>query len=141
VALGPVEYLIVGFPGNKFTGEIAPALAELVDSGIINVIDLVFITKDADGTVASFEFDALEELADFAGIEGEVGGLVTEEDIAYAAQALEPNSSAAMLVWENAWATNFAEALRGADAVILEGGRIPHDLIEAAFAELAAAAG
>jgi hypothetical protein len=139
VAIGPVEYLIIGFPGNKFSGRIAPALADLVDRGLINVIDLTFVGKDDDGNVVSFEFDALEELAEFAGIDGEVGGLISDEDIAYAAAALEPGSSAAILVWENAWAAAFADALRDADGVVLEGGRIPHDLVEAALAELAAA--
>ena len=141
MAIGPVEYLIVGFPGNQFSGGIAPALAELIESGTITVLDLVFISKDADGNVAFFEFDALEELAEFAGLEGEVGGLVSEEDIAHAAEALEPDSSAAVLVWEDAWAAKFADSLRNANAVIIEGGRIPHELVEAAFDELAAAVG
>jgi hypothetical protein len=139
VAIGPVEYLIVGFPGNNFNGRIAPALADLVDRGLVNVIDLAFVGKDDDGNVVTFEFDALEELAEFAGIDGEVGGLVTEEDLAYAAAELEPGSSAAILVWENAWAADFASALRDSDGVVLEGGRIPHELVEAALAELAAA--
>ena len=139
MAIGPVEYLILGFPGNNFSGRIAPALADLVDRGLVNIIDLTFVGKDDDGNVVSFEFDALEELAEFAGIDGEVGGLISEEDIAYAAAGLEPGSSAAVLVWENAWAASFADAVRDADGVVLEGGRIPHDLVEAALAELAAA--
>ena len=139
MAIGPVEYLILGFPGNNFTGRIAPALADLVDRGLVNIIDLTFVGKDDDGNLVTFEFDALEELAEFAGIDGEIGGLINDEDIAYAAAALEPGSSAAILVWENAWATTFAEAVRDADGVVLEGGRIPNELIEAALAELAAA--
>jgi uncharacterized protein DUF6325 len=137
--IGPVEYIVVGFPGNKFKGEIAPQLAKLVDSGTIRVLDLVFVGKDADGTVVAFEFDQLAELEPFAAIDGEVGGLVTTEDIEHAASLLEPNSSAALLIWEDTWATPFVEALRNADAVLLEGARIPQDLIEAAFDELAAA--
>ncbi|MFI5040637.1 MAG: DUF6325 family protein [Acidimicrobiales bacterium] len=133
MSIGPVEYLVVGFPGNKFSGEIAPELAKLIESGLVRIIDLTFITKDADGTVGVVEFDAIEELAAFAGLEGEVGGIISDEDIAYAAESLEPNSSAALLIWEDAWAAPFAQAVRNANGVILEGARIPHEIIEAAL--------
>ena len=96
MAIGPVEYLILGFPGNNFTGRIAPALADLVDRGLVNIVDLTFVGKDDDGNLVTFEFDALEELAEFAGIDGEIGGLINDEDIAYAAAALQPGSSAAI---------------------------------------------
>jgi hypothetical protein len=136
VAIGPVEYIILGFPGNKFTGKIAPELAKLVESQTIRVLDLVFIGKEVDGTVVTFEFDQLDELAPFAAVDGEVGGLVSAEDIEYVGSVLEPNSSAAVLVWEDMWATPLVEALREADGVLLQGARIPRDLIEAALAEL-----
>jgi hypothetical protein len=139
VSIGPVEYIILGFPGNQFKGEIAPALGRLIESNTIRVIDLVFIRKDADGSVTSFEFDQLDELAPFAALQGELDGLVSEEDIAYAADGLEPNSSAALIVWEDTWATEFAEAIRNADGVVLEGARIPYELVQAAFSDLAAA--
>jgi hypothetical protein len=139
VAIGPVEYIIIGFPGNHFKGEIVPALAKLIESETVRIIDLVFILKDAEGGVVTFEFDQLEELAPFATIQGEVGGLINQEDIEYAAEALEPESSAAVLVWEDTWATEFAEAVRGAEGVVLEGARISADLVEAAFADLTAA--
>jgi Family of unknown function (DUF6325) len=141
VNIGPVEYIVIGFPGNNFKGEIAPALAKLIDNGVVRVIDLVFIMKDADGAILTFEFDEVDELSPFAKLQGEVGGLVNEEDIAYAAEALEPNTSAALLVWEDTWATEFAEAVRAADGVVLEGARIPAELIEAAFADLAGVGG
>jgi hypothetical protein len=139
MAIGPVEYIIVGFPGNTFNGEIAPELGKLVDSGTIRVLDLVFITKDADGNVAAVEFEDHDDVALFNELEGEVGGLISEEDVEYAAAELEPNSSAALLVWEDVWAKPFVEALRSSGAVLIEGSRIPHDLIEAAEAELATA--
>jgi uncharacterized membrane protein len=137
--IGPVEYAIFGFPGNQFNGKLAPALAALVDKKLVRVLDLVFVMKDDDGNVAAFEFDQLDELAGFGDIEGEVGGLVNEEDIEHAAEALEPNSSAALLVWEDLWAAEFAAALQDCGAVILEGGRIPHTLVQAVFDELSAA--
>jgi hypothetical protein len=139
VAIGPVEYLILGFPGNQFKGEIVPALSKLIENETVRIIDLVFILKDPDGNIATFEFDQLDELAPFASLQGEVGGFVNDEDIAYAADALEPNSSAALLVWEDTWATELAEAIRGAGGVVLEGARIPAELVDAALAELAAA--
>jgi hypothetical protein len=134
--IGPVEYIIVGFPGNQFTGEIAPELAKLIDRGTIKVIDLVFIMKDEDGNVASFEFDQRDELAAFAELDGEVGGILTQEDIDYAGEALEPNSSAALLIWEDTWAAPFVEAVRNAGGVLIEGSRVPHELVEAAVAAL-----
>ncbi len=137
--IGPVEYLILGFPGNMFTGQIVPELAKLVDSGLVRIIDLTFITKDAAGHVDVVEYDAIEELAAFAGLDAEVGGILTDEDVAYAAQALEPNSSAALLVWEDTWATPFAVAVRNANGVILEGARIPREIIEEAVGALTAA--
>jgi hypothetical protein len=134
--IGPVEYLILGFPGNMFTGQIVPELAKLIDSGLVRIIDLTFITKDADGQVDVVEYDAVEELAAFAGVDAEVGGILTDEDIAYAATSLEPNTSAALLVWEDTWAAPFAAAVRNANGVILEGARIPREFIEQAISAL-----
>jgi hypothetical protein len=134
--IGPVEYLIVGFPGNQFNGEIAPALADLVESGTIRVLDLVFVSKDADGNVAIVEYDEHDGLTAFAEIDGEVGGVISHEDIEHATHDLPANSSAALLVWEDVWATPFAEAMRNSGAVLIEAARIPHDLIEPLMAEL-----
>lgn len=138
MSIGPVEYILLGFPGNNFHGEIAPALARLIENGTVRIIDLVFISKDQDGDVLAIEFDQLEELAPFATLAGEVGGLVNEEDIEYAADALEAGSSALLIVWEDTWATELYETVRGAQGVMLEGARIPGALIDAAFADLGA---
>jgi hypothetical protein len=137
MTIGPVEYLILGFPGNHFTGQIVPELAKLIDSGLVRIIDLTFISKDAAGRVEVVEYDAVEELAAFAGLDAEVGGILTDEDVAHAAMSLEPNTSAALLLWEDTWATPFAEAVRNANGVILEGARIPREVIERALDALA----
>jgi len=139
MAIGPIEYIIVGFPGNKFNGDIAPALAKLIESRTIRLLDLLFIGKSADGDVVVIEFDELEELAAFAGLEGEVGGILGPEDVAHVAASLEPNTSAALLIWEDVWATEFAVAVRESGGVLLEGARIPYDIVEAVFADLPAA--
>jgi hypothetical protein len=139
MAIGPVEYIILGFPGNRFNGEIAPELTKLVDSGTIRVLDLVFITKDDDGKVVAVEYEDHDDVALFNLLEGEVGGLISDEDIQYAGADLEPNSSAAVLIWEDVWAGPFVAALRASGAVLVEGSRIPHDLIEAAEEAMAAA--
>ena len=133
---GPVEYIIVGFPGNQFTGQIAPELIALVESGTVRILDLIFIGKDADGSVVSFEIDDLDALADFAGLDADIGGLIGPEDVEYAAAQLEPNSSAALLIWEDTWAVPFAKAVRDSGGVLLGGARIPHELIESALSEL-----
>jgi hypothetical protein len=136
MAIGPVEYLIVGFPGNQFNGKIAPELAKLIDSGTIRILDMVFITKDAAGDIAAIEVDDHGDLSAFAELEGEVGGFIGAEDIEHAADALEPNSSAALLIWEDVWATAFVESMRDSGGVLIESARIPHDLVEEALAAI-----
>ena len=139
MVVGPVEYIVVGFPGSKFNGEIAPELAKLIDSGLVRILDLAVITKDESGEVSSFEFDQLDELAPFADLEGEVGGILSQEDIDYAAASLEPGSTVGLLVWEDLWAAPFADAVRASGGVLLEGGRVPHELAQAALAPYEAA--
>jgi hypothetical protein len=139
MTIGPVEYVIIGFPGNDFTGDIAPALAKLIDNNTIRVLDLLFIGKDPAGNVVAFEFDELEQLASYAALDGEAGGFISESDIAHAAEALEPNSSAAVLVWEDVWAIEFADAVRASGGVLVEGARIPRDIVDEVLAELPAA--
>jgi Family of unknown function (DUF6325) len=134
--MGPVEYIIVAFPGNEFTGEIAPELEALVSSGTIRVLDLIFIGKDADGSVVSFEIDELDAVAAFDGLDADVGGLISPEDVEHAAANLEPNSSAALLIWEDLWAEPFAQAVQRSGGVLLEGARIPGALLAAAMADL-----
>lgn len=132
--IGPVDYLVVGFPGNKFTGEIAPAIADLVDAGTIRVIDIAFVGKDADGNAVAMELTELDPEVQ-AGLEKagiEVTGLLNEDDLLDAAADLEPNSSAALLVWENVWARKVAQAMRDAGGVMLAFERLPHDVVQAA---------
>jgi hypothetical protein len=129
--------MIVAFPGNKFKGEIAPALAELADNGTIRIIDLAFVMKDADGNVALLEVGDLDSevgaaFAELAGGGEGSGRLLNEEDLEAAGEELDPNSSAALLVWEDVWATKLAEAIRGADGVLLDLERIPHEVVMAA---------
>jgi hypothetical protein len=132
--IGPVDYAIVGFPGNKFKGEIAPAIADLVDAGTIRVIDIAFVGKDADGEVVAMEMTELDPEVqaglDKAGIE--INGLLNEEDLVGAAEELEPNSSAALLVWENVWARKVTQAMRNAGGEVLAFERLPHDVVQAA---------
>jgi len=132
--IGPVDYLIVAFPGNEFRGEIAPALGDLVEAGTIRIIDLAFVGKDAEGNVAAFELTDIDpevrEGFEKAGVE--VNGLFNEDDLAAAGEELEPNSSAALLVWENVWARNVAQAMRDAGGEVLDFERIPHEVVQAA---------
>jgi hypothetical protein len=142
MTLGPVEYLIIAFPGNKFTGEVAPALQATVDKGIIRIIDLIFATKDEDGTVTVLEFGDLdpEVVQALDPVIGEISGMLSEEDMAALGEALEPNSSGALLLFEHVWARELREALINANGILLDGGLIPRDLAEEAAAQAAAAA-
>ena len=137
MSVGPIEYLVVAFPGNKFKGEIIPALAELVENETIRILDLVFIIKDEEGNVAAVELgevDPEDEAAGMTDIADIDSGLLNEEDIALAAEALDLNSSAGLLVFENVWAARFAEAVRNADGQLVANERIPYDIVQAALA-------
>ena len=136
---GPVEYLVVAFPGNEFNGEIAPALRALIDTRTIRILDLIFIGKDEDGSVAAFEIDEVDSGLGFTDLDGEVGGLISPADVEHAASSLEPNMSAALLIWEDLWAAPLADAVRGSGGIIVEGARIPHELISPALADLPSA--
>jgi hypothetical protein len=132
--IGPVDYAIVAFPGNEFRGEIGPALAELVEAGTIRIIDIAFVGKNASGDAVAMELTELDPDVQ-AGLEAagvEVNGLFNEEDLMAAAEELEPNSSAALLVWENVWARKVAQAMRDAGGVLLDFERLPHDVVQAA---------
>ena len=132
--IGPVEYMIVAFPGNKFRGEIAPALADLVESETIRIIDLAFVGKDADGDVVAFELSDLDDDVQekINTLDPQRGGLLNDDDLMAAAEELEPNSSAALLVWEDLGAAKVAQAIRDADGVVLDIERIPHEIVQAA---------
>ncbi len=132
--IGPVEYLIVAFPGNQSRGEIAPALADLVDAGTIRLMDVAFVGKDEDGNVAAFELTDLDDEVR-KGLENlgvEATGLFSEEDLEAAAEELDPNTSAALLVWEDVWAKDVAQAMRDAGGVMFDFGRLPHEVVQAA---------
>jgi len=132
--IGPVDYAIIAFPGNQFKGDVAPALADLVEAGTIRIIDITFVGKDEDGTVVAAELTELDPEVQ-AGLENlgvEVGGLFNEDDLQAVAEDLEPKSSAALIVWENAWARQVAQALRDAGGELVEFARLPHDVVQAA---------
>jgi hypothetical protein len=133
--LGPVDYIVVEFPGSKFNGAIAPALGELVEAGMIRVLDLLVLKKDADGTVEPFELSDLgvDELGEFRALETELAMLLSEADVTALAAAIEPGSSAAVLVWENTWAAPFASAVRHSGGQLVASGRIPIQAILAAI--------
>jgi hypothetical protein len=132
--LGPVDYMIVAFPGNEFRGEIAPALADLVDAGTIRIIDLAFVGKNAEGEIVAFELTDLDpEMQEgFEKLGIEVSGLFNEDDLMAAGEELEPNTSAALLIWENVWARDVAQKLRDAGGVLLDFERVPHEVVQAA---------
>ncbi|MFG2339628.1 DUF6325 family protein [Streptomyces yangpuensis] len=124
--MGPVDYLIVEFPGNRMNGEGLPLLVDLVDRGIIRILDLVFVRKDADGSVVALELkDAGGGEMDLTVFEGAASGLLGQDDIDEAGAALEAGNSAGILVYENVWAAPFARALRRSGAQLVAGGRIP----------------
>jgi len=132
MSIGPVEILVVGFPGNQFNGEVAPALAELVQSGLIRVIDLVFVTKDAAGDVVGVELSDIDEgtSAAFQPHVEEPSGLLADEDIEDLGADLAPGSSAAILVVEHLWATRFQEAVSGSGGELLASVRIPKEVMD-----------
>jgi uncharacterized membrane protein len=132
--IGPVDYAIIAFPGNKFTGEIAPAIADLVENGTIRIIDIAFVGKDEDGNTAAFELTELdpEVQASLESVGIEVQGLLNDEDLQTTAEELDPNSSAALLVWENVWARKVTQAMRDAGGILVAFERLPHDVVQAA---------
>jgi hypothetical protein len=137
--LGPVELLFVQFPGNQFTGEIAPALADLVESGTIRIIDLVFVAKDADGNSVGFELEDVgdESRAFFDPLVEDLEDLISDEDVEDLSEALEPNSSAAIMLFEHRWAIPFRDALANSGGELVARLPIPAE----ALAEVAAARG
>jgi hypothetical protein len=125
--VGPIDYLVVEFPGNRMTGEGFPLLLDLVEKGTIRILDLVFVTRAGDGALTVLQISDLDgdgEL-DLAVFEGASSGLIGQDDLEEAAAAIEPGSSAGILVYENTWAAPFAAALRRGGAQVVASGRIP----------------
>ena len=134
-ALGPVDYVIVEFPAgaSTFTGEMAEELVRLVDSGIIRVIDVLILTKDMDGTVDATELSDVPELGELETVEAQLAELLAAEDVAHLAAAMEPGSTAGVLIWENLWAAPFASAARRSGGQLIATGRIPIQAIVASI--------
>lgn len=134
-AMGPIDYLVVEFPGNRMTGEGFPLLVDLVDRGLIRILDLTFIRKDLDGSVTGLEIGDLtgDGELDLAVFEGASSGLLGQDDLVEAAAALEPGNSAGVLIYENLWAAPFAAALRRGGAELVASGRIPVPAVLAAL--------
>ena len=135
--LGPVDFLIVEFPAGKanFSGEMAAELVRLVDAGTIRLLDILILTKDADGAIDAFEIEDFEGLDELRALETDLAELLAEEDVEHLAAAMEPGSVAGVLVWENTWAAPFASAARRAGGQLVANGRIP---IQAILASLEA---
>ena len=135
MAVGPVRRGDHRLPGNKFTGRIVPALRELVDSGTVRILDLLFVMKDADGVTTTIDMSDLDPESGPAFLQVSVNtpGALGPEDAEEVAEDLEPNSSALLVAFENSWAARFVAACREADAVVIDQIRIPADVVEAAL--------
>ena len=133
--LGPVDYAVVEFPADhsNFTGEMAAELLALVDSGAIRVIDILILTKDEDGSIDAMELSDVEDLGPLQALEAELAELLAEEDVAHLAAAMDPGSTAGVLIWENLWAAKFASAARRSGGQLIANGRIPIQAIIASI--------
>jgi hypothetical protein len=126
IEMGPIDYVLVEWPGKQPEGEIAPHLVDLVDRGLIRILDLAFLAKGEDGSIAALEIaDVGGEVTELAVFEGASSGLLDSEDLDLAGEALEPGTSAALLVYENTWAGPFAAAVRRSGGQLVASGRIP----------------
>ena len=140
MALGPIEVLVVGFPGNQFNGEILPELERLVDEDIISVVDGLLLTKEADGEVSFVEFDeegANDDAARLVALMNQVESLISDEDVLELAENLVPDSSAAILVFEHTWAKPFRDAIIGSGGVLAANFRVPGLVVDELMSELA----
>jgi len=132
--MGPIDYILVEWPGRQPNGEVAPHLVDLVDRGLIRILDLAFIAKAEDGSIAGIEIaDVGSEVTELAIFQGASSGLLSDEDIVEAGGALEPGTSAALLVFENTWAAPFASAVRRSGGQLVASGRIPVQAVLAAL--------
>jgi Family of unknown function (DUF6325) len=133
--LGPVDYIVVEFPegASNFTGAMVEELVALVDAGTIRVIDVLILTKDEDGTVGATELSHVEQLGELEALENELAELLAAEDVVHLAAAMEPGSTAGVLIWENLWAAPFAAAARRSGGQLIANGRIPIQAIIASI--------
>ena len=134
-SLGPVDYIVVEFPAgaSNFTGEMADELIALVEAGTIRVIDVLILTKNEDGTVDAMELSEIEQLGPLQAVEAQLAELLAEEDVAHLAAAMDPGSTAGVLIWENLWAAPFASAARRSGGQLIASGRIPIQAIIASI--------
>jgi len=128
----PLEYALVVFPGNKFSGEIVPALLDLADRDIVRFVDIVFVRKDEDGSIRTVELNDLdtESYQLFVPLGKQIESLFTEDDLNWAANQMPENSSAALFLWEDLWMDNIRKAILGSGGILAERGQIPDDVIE-----------
>ncbi len=133
--LGPVDWIVVEFPGSKFSGEIAPVLQDLVDRGLIRVLDLMMLRKDDAGKLEVFELSDLQEgeLGELRTEEAQLAMVLSEQDVLDISETIEAGSTAAVLVWENLWAAPFGSAVRHAGGQLVASGRIPIQAVLAAI--------
>jgi hypothetical protein len=139
---GPIDYIVVEFPGNRMRGEAFPLLIDLVERGIIRILDLVFVRKDTDGSINGMTLRDLDDdgVLDLTLFEGVSSGLIGQDDVGEVGEILEPGSSAGILVYENVWAAPFATAVRRAGGQLVASGRIPVQAILATLDEVESAA-
>ena len=134
-SLGPIDYIVVEFPAgaSSFTGEMSEALLSLVDAGTIRVVDVLILTKNEDGSVDAMELSDIEELGELEAVEAQLAELLAADDVEYLAAAMEPGSTAGVLIWENLWAAPFASAARRSGGQLIANGRIPIQAIIASI--------
>ena len=141
MSLGPIEVLVVGFPGNQFNGEILPELERLVEAGTISLVDGLFLRKDGESDVEFFELEEVgadESVARLAGLLDQVESLISDEDVAELAAGLDPDSSAAVLVFEHTWSRPLRDAIVGSGGVLAANFRVPGMVVDELLDELAA---
>ena len=133
--LGPVDYVIVEFPAGKsnFTGEMAKELLALTDAGTIRVIDVLILVKDEDGSIEALELSDIEELGELQALEAQLAELLAADDVVHLAAAMDPGSTAGVLIYENLWAAPFASAARRSGGQLIANGRIPIQAIIASI--------
>jgi hypothetical protein len=133
---GAVELAVIAFPGSQFKGEIIPALADLVDSGTVTILDFVLVSKTEEGDILVVEIDESDDPAMFDDLDGEVTGILSDEDAMAAGEALEPGNTAAVIVWENTWARPLVGAIRNAGGLLVAHDRLDAETVNAALATI-----